>query len=234
MDALKSLREAVQHSPHNLPLRRHLAEVLLEHGLAADAEQEYRDALALSPDDAELKLGLARAFFQQGKASHALVIVEDLTKSPDASARAHVLHAKLLAGTGDVEQAVRHYRRGIEKDAAAADPEFSARLGLDADDENGDVVDGKVRAAWDDDPSPPGVEVERPTIRFDDVGGMESVKEEIRLKINPSTRTSGTVRGVREGGRRRHPAVRSSRLREDAPRARHRGRDRGGLHRGGH
>ena len=183
MDELKTLREAVQCSPHNLPLRRHLAETLLKHGLAAEAEQEYRDALALAPDDRELKLGLARAFFQQGKASHALVIIEDLTKGSDASAHAHVLHAKLLAGTGDIEKAVRQYRRGIEKDPTAADPEFAGRLGIDASDAASETVDGKVRASWDEEPSPLAAEIERPTIRFDDVGGMESIKEEIRLKI---------------------------------------------------
>ena len=183
MDELKTLREAVQYSPHNLPLRRHLAETLLKHGLAADAEQEYRDALALAPDDVELKLGLARAFFQQSKASHALVIVEDLAKRPDAPARAHVLHAKLLAGTGNVEQAVREYRRGVAKDPTAADAEFAARLGVGAQESQSDTVDGRVRASWDEEPSPLAAEIERPRVRFDDVGGMESVKEEIRLKI---------------------------------------------------
>ena len=186
MDEIQSLREAVQHSPHNIPLRRHLGETLLKRGLAADAEQEYRDALALAPDDAELKLGLARAFFSQGKASHALVIVEDLTKNPDASGRAWVLHAKLLAGLGDVERAVRQYRRGIDKDSAAADLEFAARLGIrdeDTDDDESEVVEGRVRASWEGEDSPAPAEIERPTIRFDDVGGMESIKEEIRLKI---------------------------------------------------
>jgi len=189
MEELETLREAVRLTPHNVPLRRHLADVLLKHGLPAEAEQEYRDALALAPDDPELKLGLARAFFQQGKASHALVIVEDMAKRSDASGRVHVLLAKLLAAAGDVAQAVQQYRRGVEKDSAAADPEFAARLGIGAEkrdrDSGGETVDGRVRAGWDDDePSEPAAaEVERPTIRFDDVGGMQEVKEEIRLKI---------------------------------------------------
>jgi SpoVK/Ycf46/Vps4 family AAA+-type ATPase len=184
MDELKTLREAVQYSPHNVPLRRHLGEMLLKHGLAADAEQEYRDALAMAPDDVELKLGLARAFFGQTKASHALVIVEELTRHPDAPAKAHVLHAKLLAGTGEVEQAIRQYRRGIEKDPSAADAEFSERFGIGGDDQDEDeVVDGRVRASWEGDDSAVSAEVERPSTKFDDVGGMESVKEEIRLKI---------------------------------------------------
>jgi transitional endoplasmic reticulum ATPase len=183
MDELRTLREAVQYSPHNLPLRRHLAETLLKHGLVEEAEQEYRDALALSPDDAESKFGLARVFFRQSKASHALVIVEDLTKASDPLPRALVLHAKLLAGMGDIEKAVRQYRRGVEKDATAADAELAARLGIGASEDESEVVDGRVRASWDDEAAPLAAPVERPTVRFDDVGGMESVKEEIRLKI---------------------------------------------------
>jgi ATP-dependent 26S proteasome regulatory subunit len=183
MDEIKTLREAVQYSPHNLPLRRHLAEVLLKHGLAAEAEQEYRDALAMAADDPELKLGLARAFFHQGKTSHALVILEDLTSRSDALPRAHVLHAKLLASMGEIEKAVRQYRRGVEKDPTAADPELASRLGVGAQEAGRDTIDGKVRASWDDDPTPVAAEVERPTVRFDDVGGMASIKDEIRLKI---------------------------------------------------
>jgi transitional endoplasmic reticulum ATPase len=183
MDELQTLREAVQLSPHNIPLRRHLGETLLKRGLAAEAEQEFRDALALAPDDSELKLGLARAFFHQSKASHALVIVEDLTKDADAAGRAHVLHAKLLSGIGEVERAVRQYRRGVEKDPAAADLEFAARLGIGADETRSETVEGKVRSSWDDDPAPAAAEVEHPAVRFADVGGMDAIKEEIRLKI---------------------------------------------------
>ncbi len=80
-EEVKSLREALRLSPNNIPLRQHLADTLLKCGLAEQAEKEYRYALTLAPDNPHLKLGLARAFFQQGKNSHALVIVEDLVKS---------------------------------------------------------------------------------------------------------------------------------------------------------
>src|SRR6185437_2439539 len=46
-----------------------------------------------------------------------------------------------------------------------------------------EVVEGKVRASWNDEPETGVREVERPKIGFADVGGMEKVKEEIRLKI---------------------------------------------------
>jgi transitional endoplasmic reticulum ATPase len=113
-DALQALREALRASPNNLALRQHFAETLLGHGQAEEAEKEFREALGLAPNSLSLKLGLARAFYQQGKHSHALVIVEDLTKNPNAPARARLLHARLLAGIGEIEKAVSEYRRAVE------------------------------------------------------------------------------------------------------------------------
>ena len=199
---LSHLREAVKLSPSNAPLRRALAEALLSSGFAAEAIVEYRAALSASPDDAELKTGLARAFFADGKNSHALVVIEDVVRSAEAPARAFVLHAKLLAGVGEVEQAVEQYKRGVGKDKAAADHEFASRLGirleLAAEPEpafeppaafepeesaTSEISDGRIRASWEGEEQDAPAELERPKLRFSDVGGMELVKEEIRLKI---------------------------------------------------
>ena len=194
--AIDGLREALRASPENIPLRRLLAESLLGNGRADLAEAEFRDAITRAPDDADLKVGLASAFAQQGKRTMALVILEDVTKRPEAPARAHVAYARLLFHAGDVEDAVRHYRRAVEADPAAADPELADRLGVrftpadepefgePDDDSDEDVVDGRIRSAWElPDQSPSSVEIERPSIKFDDVGGMESLKDEIRIKI---------------------------------------------------
>ncbi len=182
-DALQALREALHVSPNNIVLRQHFAETLLGHGQAEEAEKEFREALGQAPNSLSLKLGLARAFHQQGKHSHALVMVEDLTKNPNAPARAHFLHARLLAGIGEIEKAVSEYRRAVELDRSVADTEFATRLGIGADERESEVMEGKVRAAWEEEPQPVEREIERPKITFKDVGGMDKVKEEIRLKI---------------------------------------------------
>jgi transitional endoplasmic reticulum ATPase len=182
-DAVNALREALRLSPNNLPLRQHLAETLLGLGDGASAEKEFREVLAQAPNHNGVKLGLARAFHQQGKNSHALALLEDMVQAASAPARAFVLQARLLAGIGEVQQAVAAYRRGIEKDAGAADPELAGRLGIGADERESEVVDGRARAAWQDEPEAPSADIERPKINFQDVGGMEALKEEIRLKI---------------------------------------------------
>src|SRR6185437_13915490 len=184
-EAFQALREALRASPNNIALREHLGDLLLSHGRPEEAEKEYREALGLAPNRQSLKMGLAQAFYRQGKNSHALVIVEDMVKSPKAPARALILHAKLLAGIGEVEKAVSEYRRGVELDESVADLEFASRLGIGAveSESESEVVEGKVRASWNDEREAGVREVERPKIGFADVGGMEKVKEEIRLKI---------------------------------------------------
>lgn len=181
-DPFRTLRDAVKLSPENVPLRRHLAESLLQAGRLDEAEQEFRKGLQLAPDDAALKLGLATAFFRQEKTSAALVVVEDLVRSADTPARAYLLHARILLQSGDVEQGVRQYRKAIDADLSLEDPELSERLGIGAG-EDEEVSEGRVRARADEPEPFRPVPLERPTVTFRDVGGMDALKEEIRLKI---------------------------------------------------
>ncbi|MGC3961010.1 MAG: ATP-binding protein [Verrucomicrobiota bacterium] len=195
---IRQLREAARLSPDNVPLRQALADALLAAGLSADAVTAYRAALALAPHQAALKFGLARAFHADGKSSHALVVLEDLVKSPDAPGRAFVLHAKILAGIGEIQQAVEQYKAGVAKDRSTADLDFAKRLGIRSAPEpepetaapsftspatEDEVSDGRVRESWQGSAEEAPAEIERPKITFADVGGMEALKEEIRLKI---------------------------------------------------
>jgi ATP-dependent 26S proteasome regulatory subunit len=183
IDPLAALREALRLSPDNIPLRQHLAESLLSQGHPEQAEAEFREALALAPQHHRLKLGLTRAFMAQQKDSAALVIVEDLAKQRDAPGLAHVLLAKLHFRRGEVSHAVAQYKLGVEKDESVADEEFAGRLGIDATYKESEVVDGRLRAAWEEPGAAPATEVERPKINFESVGGMDALKDEIRLKI---------------------------------------------------
>jgi len=184
-ETIQSLRQALLVSPENVLLRKCLADALLQTGRGQEAEDEYRQALARDRDNAELKIGLAKAFFQQGKFSHALVIIEEQVRQRDTPPEAFLIHARLLFQKGDVEFAVTEYRQAVSADARLRDDDFAAKLGIDAD-EHSEIVDGRVRASWEGDApdsSPALTGFERPKISFQDVGGMESLKEEIRLKV---------------------------------------------------
>jgi len=183
-EALHALREAVRLSPDNVPLRQHLADTLLSLGRADEAEKEYRHALSLAPDNQRLKIGLGDAFYLQGKYSQALVLVEDMLKGPNTPARVHLLHAHLLLQSGEVERAVRQYQEAVEADPALADANLATELGIGADiEDDSEVVEGRVREAW---AAPDDLEPEplaTSTVTFAEVGGMDALKDEIRMKI---------------------------------------------------
>lgn len=180
-DPFQPLREALGVSPTNVPLRLHLAESLSAAGRADDAETVLKDGLTRTPNDHRLKLALARVYLKLGKYSAGIVVCEDVTRT-DGPAEAFVLLAKLLLRSGEAERAATAYRTGVEADSSVADAELASQLGLTDDEDTDDPPEGRVPVGGLPDEDNPA-EVERPKIAFKDVGGMEAVKEEIRLKI---------------------------------------------------
>jgi SpoVK/Ycf46/Vps4 family AAA+-type ATPase len=177
-DELKALRGALQVSPDNVPLRRLLADKLLARGQSHQAEQEYRQALAHEPDNAALKSGLAHAFYAQGKHDQALVLVEDALKGgPDP--RLLLLHARLLLHRGSRDEAGRQYWAAVGADPSLEDAILADRLGPSGEPEQRVP---RPRAAVEPVELDAGP-VERPTLTFRDVGGMEEAKDDIRIKI---------------------------------------------------
>ena len=193
---LQALRQALEVSPDNAPLRRHLADTLRSLGRFDEAEAEYRTAMRTAPDDAALQLALATCYAESGKDSHALVLLDRLALGERMEAAAHLLHARILARSGEADRAGGAYRRAVSEDPALADPELAAELGVTAGGaEEGWVEEGEERQrlraggpAPDDDLDEAArslweTEVERPRIDFSSVGGMDSVKREIDIKI---------------------------------------------------
>ncbi len=185
-ESIKALREAIAVTPDNSPLRRHLADSLMALGRYAEAEQEFRTGLTFSPRSEDLKLGLARAFYEQEKNSEALVILEDLIRQQGTPASAYLLHARLLIRAGHVDKAVREYKKAIDLDPELADPALADHLGMTSFKnarEQEALIDGRLRATYEEQASDLERSIERPKIAFADVGGMEDLKEEVRMKI---------------------------------------------------
>jgi len=174
-DPIETLRQAVSLSPKNAPLRRHLGDLLSAAGRHEEALEEYREALALEPSD-ELRLTLARAFLAVGRTGEAAVLVDVVLEVGPPPAAALVLKSRLLLNEGDLDGAREAYRQAVAADADFADPELADLL----------VAPDDADEWVEPDPPAPSEEVSEPlrtAITFADVGGMEDVKEEIRLKI---------------------------------------------------
>lgn len=202
-----ALREALRVSPDNAPLLLHAADTTLQLAGFAEAEALYKRVLALSPGHLDAMLGLAAAFFAQGKQGAALVIVEDLVKQPAPAPRALLLHARLALQAGEPTLAARQYVRARTAEPALADAALENDLGNylpkrptptlppksspppppSPDDTSESSTppfdDERERLPAGDLPSDDTVEIENPTLKFADVGGMDAVKDEIRMKI---------------------------------------------------
>ncbi|MEM9881672.1 MAG: AAA family ATPase [Planctomycetota bacterium] len=189
-ELIRSLREALGLSPDNVPLRRQLAVVLMSRGELDDADGVLREGLTHTPQSEQLRLGLAECFRRRGRTSEALVIVEDLAARRDAPAPTLRLLAELLEAGGETRRAAAVYRRAIDADPDLADPALAERLGVDgaarqadSDDGTDTDADGRVRLRADAASGTGPVEMQKPGVTFADVGGMDSLKEQIRLKI---------------------------------------------------
>jgi transitional endoplasmic reticulum ATPase len=209
-----ALREALRLSPDNAPLLLHVAETVLRSGGFAEAEALFKRTLALEPKNAAAKLGLAAAFFQQGKHGAAHVIAEDLVKGPHPSARALLLHARLALHAGEPRLAAQQYQRAREVDPSTSDSTLETELAAHlpkrpsptppkrpsapppeeaaetpgfepgAEEMPDEAEELLGRVPHGDLPVEPEASLpEHPTVTFADVGGMERVKEEVRMKI---------------------------------------------------
>lgn len=183
---IDALREALSHAPNNVGLIDLLCNTFLKFGRYDDAEAEYCEALKRFSSNQTLQLGLANCYYRQGKDSHALAIIETLAAQDQIFPKAMILHSRLLYRVGDVQSAVARYKEAIDQDPECADPEFANLIGIGASwDEDSEVVDGRLRiaASRDEDSDDAAAIVERPKLTFNDVGGMEGVKENVRVKI---------------------------------------------------
>lgn len=195
-ESLEALRKALNVSPDNQPLRKIFARKLFDDGQFSEAETEFKALLAATPRDIDARLGLASTYFRQGRNSAAEVVVESLGDENDA--RIFLLRARLLQRAGDHEGAVSAYQAALRIDSTSRDPLLAEELGL----ATSATLSRKVRAVrLEIDEDPPFDEdtdvelevedsetieatlIDIPPLDFEDVGGLEQIKDEIRMRL---------------------------------------------------
>lgn len=190
MSKLDPLRQAVAVSPDNLPLLLLLAHACLDEWSLEEARSVFERILRLAPARPEAPLGIARILHLSGKTSEAFVRVEAvITQHPDF-APAHLLLARLHAGEGNLAAARSSYERALTLDPtgkdAALEQEIHSRTAPPAaqkPEPEKVTVTGWTPENDDESSAADSAEVERPRLTFADIGGMEPIKEEIRMKI---------------------------------------------------
>jgi len=173
--SINSLREALKFSPDNIALRQHFAEILLEAGRMDEAIREFTELVKLRPDTPS-RLALARAFFTKGDFATCNVILEAMISEEHREGGIFLLHAKALLKENNLGDAISAYKKALELDPKLQDEELDKELRIPTtlarQDEDDDLFT-EAESGW----------IEKPDTRFNDVGGMDSVKKEISLKI---------------------------------------------------
>ena len=170
-NTIQGIREALRHSPDNIPLRMLLAENLLSLNRLEEAEAEYTIILKTS-NDPRAKPGLARVYFRKGNFSACNVILEEVIEEGNTDIDVFVLYAKALMKENSISKARDIYSKVLSIDPNYTDDELDSQLrvrGADNVQEQGLETDSRF--------------LEKPSLTFADVGGMDAVKKEIEMKI---------------------------------------------------
>lgn len=177
-NTIDSLREALRFSPDNGPLRLLLANTLLSLNRLEEAEVEYVTVIKTSNDHAA-KIGLATIFFKKGSYSACNVILEEVIDNGTKDVQAFSLYAKGLLKEHAIVKAVDAYKKALSIDPFYFDEELDNQLRQRGNSIN-DFIDDFTE---EEDEEPDYRFLQKPTINFSDVGGMDAVKKEIELKI---------------------------------------------------
>ncbi|HSS35958.1 MAG TPA: AAA family ATPase, partial [Patescibacteria group bacterium] len=193
---ITALRAALELAPDDPAVRTLLAETLESAERWDEAVVERRALVARDPADAPAKLALARAYAAAGNRGPAEVILDELEQAGRMPSDGWRLRGELQGHPGDdLDADRREPAAGLE--AEDADPTASHAGGPAVVVGDAGAPAGAFRARPIDDggdrpsrrqQSDPADEpasdlIERPRITFADVGGMEALKEAIRLKI---------------------------------------------------
>lgn len=187
MEKIQNLKQALSVSPDNAPLLLILGETALEELQLDEAQQAFERLLQLKTHQAEAQFGLARYMHLSGKISEAIVRMEALLQTYPEQAKFHHFLSRLLLMENQKGGALEHYKKARKFDVKLKDEALERELGAQefippviskiahsaALEEEEDELDDMDLSS----------DLESPKIDFSQVGGMETVKEEIRMKI---------------------------------------------------
>ncbi|MBC7626891.1 AAA family ATPase [Ferruginibacter sp.] len=172
-EIIKNLLEALEVSPENLPLRLQVAGMLMAENKYEEATKQYQEVLQRSYGNTKAQAGLAAGYYYQQKYTAAIIVYEQMQN--DIATADQLLYIKCLIKEHSMEQAQSNYQQVLALNPGFADEEIDSHLRTSsANDIPGDDFD-----FLDDEE----YLMEKPLLKFNDVGGMEKVKEEISMKI---------------------------------------------------
>ena len=206
MADIQSLKEALSISPDNLPLLLMLGDAYLEELEFEQARQTFEDALKVAPDNPFARTQIAQLLELEGRSSEAILRLEQVCGDHSDFAPAWIMRAKLALTENNGDEARKFYEKAILVDPALRNDDLLKRIrqagGRRKFEEPREAMpqatgDMQAGAFYDPefeedefdensygDDSDIEIEFEEQTgANFQNVGGMEAVKEDIRMKI---------------------------------------------------
>ncbi len=178
-EIIEQLKEALSFSPDNVPLRLHLADVMLKENLVNEASAEFQEVLRRQQGNTKALAGLSEVYYRQQKYSAAIILFEQLQQEGALTFDSKVKFVRCLLKENSVAQAKELYMQVLQEQPNFKDAEIDAVLRMPGI-ETGADPDMLLHEL-----SQPGAQyfMEKPTMKFADVGGMQQLKNEISLKI---------------------------------------------------
>jgi SpoVK/Ycf46/Vps4 family AAA+-type ATPase len=170
-NSINDLIEALRFSPNNIPLKQLLAFALLDANRLEEAEKEFSELMKLS-SDRKTVVGLAKVYFLKGEYSTCNVILEEAIANGSQDFDMLILHARALLREHSIQSAIETYKRALQINPSFQDEELDHELrstGVVDEQESDEEFENHF--------------IQKPTVNFEDVGGMETIKKEIDLKI---------------------------------------------------
>lgn len=176
---IEQLKEALQISPNNVPLRLHLADIMVKENLLAEATEQFSEVLKRQNNNSKALAGLGEVYYRQQKYSAAIILFEQLQQEGNLNFDNKVKLVRCFLKENSVAQARELYMQVLQEQPNFRDTEIDNILrstGM----ETGADPDMLLQEL-----SQPGAKyfMEKPTMKFADVGGMHKLKKEISLKI---------------------------------------------------
>lgn len=204
---ISALRAALSGSPDNVPLLLLVAQACEEEFELVEARQHLDRVLELEPGHTEATVAVARLLDLDGRTSEAILRLEALTARSPKVALAWFLWSKLALKEGDGPEARRLYDEAVKLDGTLRDDDLLERI-LKAGGQksaggerrlkmtpDGRYVEDEDFGDEDDDEEATegmdavlarelGIDFSKSgEMSFEDVGGMQQVKDNIRMKI---------------------------------------------------
>ena len=177
-EIIEQLKQAIGISPENIPLRLHLAEMMLQQQMLSEATEQFSEVLKREHGNTKALAGLLEIYIKQNKFSAAIILFEQLQQQNALNFDQRIKYVRCLLKENDIAQAKEIYAQALKEQPQFRDAEIDGVLrmsgietGMDAD------------SLLEELSNTGNFFMEKPTVKFSDVGGMQKMKNEISMKI---------------------------------------------------